>query len=311
MNEVNIDLYNYRNFSKVILEDKKEILKINTTNFKNIKIKEIEIKNKFIFFDLNSNFLNKEFSSVFITIFKLQKKNIVYKIKEIKTETIFLIKKDPHVKDEYKNLCLLKDCFEDLNLFPKVNKIIDNNLILFFQKGLNLKEYLKLNPIIDLNIIKEWYFKLYDFIIQIHRMGLVHADIKLDNIIIGENNSIILIDWGFSKYEKKNENKNYKLCGTPRYLSPYLFSVYNQIYNKPKTNNFENEYKITIEDFKKSDSWALNYTFILILNNLKDIYRIDKGERFFMEYRVKEFEDDEKNSFMSYLIKNLTDITLK
>jgi MAP/microtubule affinity-regulating kinase len=54
-------------------------------------------------------------------------------------------------------------------------------------------------------------------------MDIAHRDVKLENIIIDQNDNIKLIDFGFSCFSKPEE-KLKVFCGTPSYMSPEIVS---------------------------------------------------------------------------------------
>ena len=62
---------------------------------------------------------------------------------------------------------------------------------------------------------------------ELHALGIVYRDLKLENIMIDSVGHIKLIDFGFSKYlGLKNEQRTYTSCGTPAYIAP---EVYNKL----------------------------------------------------------------------------------
>ncbi len=55
----------------------------------------------------------------------------------------------------------------------------------------------------------------------IHSQGVVHRDIKLDNILIDLQNNIKICDFGVSKEIKKGDIMHDQ-CGTPAYIAPEI-----------------------------------------------------------------------------------------
>ena len=56
---------------------------------------------------------------------------------------------------------------------------------------------------------------------DLHSIGITHRDIKLENLLLDDNNNIKIIDFGFSTCIP-NDKKIKIFCGTPSYMAPEI-----------------------------------------------------------------------------------------
>jgi serine/threonine protein kinase len=57
----------------------------------------------------------------------------------------------------------------------------------------------------------------------LHMKGIVHRDLKLENILVDEDGYIKIIDYGLAKMLGDDEEAS-SFCGTPEYLAPEMVS---------------------------------------------------------------------------------------
>ncbi len=57
----------------------------------------------------------------------------------------------------------------------------------------------------------------------LHSKGIVHRDLKLENILVDQHGYLKIIDYGLAKMLKDDELA-VSFCGTPEYLAPEMVS---------------------------------------------------------------------------------------
>ena len=89
--------------------------------------------------------------------------------------------------------------------------------------GVSLLNFLKSKPNrrIDEKTCKEIYLQILNGITFCHSKNIYHRDIKLENLIVDDNNNIKIIDFGFSANSPKTKLLSF-FCGTPSYMPPEI-----------------------------------------------------------------------------------------
>ncbi|KAI3760931.1 hypothetical protein L1987_51335 [Smallanthus sonchifolius] len=115
----------------------------------------------------------------------------------------------------------IKDCPEIIRCFGDSITIENGvrlyNVALEYASGGALSEKVKKNPLPENEV--RWYTKSVLKGLQfIHRSGIVHCDIKLQNILLLSDGEVKIADFGLAK--KSTATGKYEIRGTPMYMGP-------------------------------------------------------------------------------------------
>ncbi|CCD71675.1 Serine/threonine-protein kinase kin-29 [Caenorhabditis elegans] len=71
------------------------------------------------------------------------------------------------------------------------------------------------------NVARKWFSETASAVAYLHSQGIVHRDLKAENILLGKNSNIKIIDFGFSNFQTGDQLLN-TWCGSPPYAAPEL-----------------------------------------------------------------------------------------
>ncbi len=110
------------------------------------------------------------------------------------------------------NIAESGDCYISMK---RVEGLTLGNAIRRTQKGQVPKEISTLNDMVSIII------SLCNALAYSHSRGIIHQDIKPDNVMIGKFGEVLVVDWGTSVDVKDSQEENRRrLVGTPAYMSP-------------------------------------------------------------------------------------------
>ena len=134
-----------------------------------------------------------------------------------------------------------------MKLYDVINSKNNLYLVLEYINGISLLEFIqrKKNRRINENLCKKIFYQIVKAILYCQNKNICHRDIKLENILILNDNVIKLIDFGFAIKCNKNEYQEF-FCGTLYYMPP-------EIVNKEKYIPFY------------SDIWSLGVLLYVML----------------------------------------------
>lgn len=105
----------------------------------------------------------------------------------------------------------------------------DYYLVMEYIDGPNLLTYMQERMVTSrfFNTVSK---QLVDVVLYLHKSGIVHRDIKLENMVWDwENQRVVLVDYGLSAYIKYSGSGDElmlgKSCGSPMYMAPELWET--------------------------------------------------------------------------------------
>jgi MAP/microtubule affinity-regulating kinase len=87
----------------------------------------------------------------------------------------------------------------------------------------SLHQYLKNHAgrRLEEDVAKRLFKQLVSGLDYLHSKNIIHRDIKLENILLDEDNNLKIIDFGFS-IAIPSDKKLSIFCGTPSYMAPEI-----------------------------------------------------------------------------------------
>ena len=90
-----------------------------------------------------------------------------------------------------------------------------------FVRGGELYKIFKANKRLPERTVKFYALQICMAIGYLHSKGIMHRDLKLENILLDESGYLKIIDYGLAK-TLQQDNLTKTFCGTPEYLAPEM-----------------------------------------------------------------------------------------
>jgi serine/threonine protein kinase len=160
-----------------------------------------------------------------------------------------------------------------LNQFPETKSVkivglaFDDsfNVYLLLEKlKIDLFDFLRTRPFEGIENIKLLFFKLIKALSSVHKLGFLHSDIKIENIMFTDTYDIRLIDFGVSKFLSLNPSIEIlkRLAGS-------------ESTRAPDARNVAKYFKGNRVSYS-SDVYSLGIVFLQILLARNEIFEIEK-----------------------------------
>jgi len=93
-------------------------------------------------------------------------------------------------------------------------------IVMEFVQGIELKAHLKSDTFIPLPSATDICIQILEALSHAHDKGVIHRDIKPANIILLENGTVKVSDFGVARLDSSNLTNTGYMVGTPNYMSP-------------------------------------------------------------------------------------------
>ena len=136
----------------------------------------------------------------------------------------------PETVDEYLKTIALQCGIFSNGLMDFIEGGVCSNafyLVMEYLTSGNLRHYLdSRDKVLPLKHALEWFTEIADALAVIHQAGLIHRDLKIGNIMLRDDGSLALTDYGIPKNILLNAGflAEDEIHGSPYYLSPELIS---------------------------------------------------------------------------------------
>lgn len=109
-----------------------------------------------------------------------------------------------------------------IQLFEVVETMTHVVLVMEFATNGDLLRFVRHRGKLSEACASDLYKQLVDGLKYIHQTGVVHRDIKLENILLDVHNCVKIADFGVAAFLKPNGKLLAEHCGTPSYIAPEI-----------------------------------------------------------------------------------------
>lgn len=96
-------------------------------------------------------------------------------------------------------------------------------IVLEYASGGELFDYILQHKYLKENVAKKLFAQLVSGVDYMHSKGLVHRDLKLENLLLDKHKNVIISDFGFvNSYNRDKSDFMKTSCGSPCYAAPEL-----------------------------------------------------------------------------------------
>lgn len=92
----------------------------------------------------------------------------------------------------------------------------------YAENGTMLDYLMNLNSPLSEPDAATYFQQLTSAIAYCHSRGIVHRDLKLENLLLDKSNNLKLVDFGFARTVQTNNELSHTFCGSNAYASPEI-----------------------------------------------------------------------------------------
>ncbi|XP_063630470.1 ribosomal protein S6 kinase alpha-4-like isoform X2 [Cydia splendana] len=145
----------------------------------------------------------------------------LYAMKVLKKASIVQkLKTAEHTRTERQVLEAVRECPFLVTLHYAFQTDSKLHLILDYVAGGELFTHLYQREHFYENEVRIYIAEIILALEQLHKLGIIYRDIKLENILLDAEGHIVLTDFGLSKEFCGGESRAYSFCGTIEYMAP-------------------------------------------------------------------------------------------
>ncbi|ODV82188.1 kinase-like protein, partial [Suhomyces tanzawaensis NRRL Y-17324] len=144
---------------------------------------------------------------------------------------IKLIKRDSILKDSESEIKIHRE-INSLKLLnhPNIVNLVEVmksgkyiGIVLEYASGGELFDYILHHKYLKENVAKKLFAQLISGVDYMHSKGLIHRDLKLENLLLDKHKNVIISDFGFvNSYNREKNDLMKTSCGSPCYAAPEL-----------------------------------------------------------------------------------------